>query len=66
MKMCMLVGGSITIPESQALCSQVYAVFGDASFKATGSSKLEPSLWDTLMTTYSRSARTGLNNYKFY
>ena len=31
-------------------------MFGDASFqKDDGSAKLEPSLWDTLMTALSRS-----------
>ncbi|CAL8467282.1 g6819 [Coccomyxa elongata] len=32
----------------------VYAVWGDASFQKDDSSKLEPSLWDTLMCTFSR------------
>ncbi|CAK0787956.1 hypothetical protein CVIRNUC_011178 [Coccomyxa viridis] len=33
----------------------VVSVFGDASFqKDDGSAKLEPSLWDTLMTAYAR------------
>lgn len=33
---------------------QVYAVWGDTSFQKDDSSKLEPSLWDTLMCTFSR------------
>lgn len=39
----------------RAACLQVVSVFGDASFqKDDGSAKLEPSLWDTLMTAYAR------------
>ena len=39
----------------RAACLQVGSVFGDASFqKDDGSAKLEPSLWDTLMTAYAR------------
>ncbi len=40
----------------ESLRMQVYAVFGEASFRADGANKLEPSLWDTLMTTFSRCA----------
>ena len=42
----------------RAACLQVVSVFGDASFqKDDGSAKLEPSLWDTLMTAYARWGR---------
>ena len=38
-----------------AACLQVVSVFGSTSFqKDDGSGKLEPSLWDTLMTAYAR------------
>lgn len=36
-------------------CMQVWAVFGEGSFRAD-SAKLEPSLWDTLLVTFSRCA----------
>ena len=44
-----------TCNNRRAAYLQVVSVFGDASFqKDDGSAKLEPSLWDTLMTAYAR------------
>lgn len=41
--------------DGRAARLQVVSVFGNASFqKDDGSAKLEPSLWDTLMTAYAR------------
>lgn len=42
---------------------QVYAVWGDASFQKDDSSKLEPSLWDTLMCTFSRWTSLPFTNF---
>ena len=51
---CRLLSGSRSaVKDMECGAPQVYAVFGEAAFRADGG-KLEPSLWDTLMTTFSR------------